>query len=105
VTITNGQSLSPAVDMGGTTLVSIQMPAAWTAAGITLQGSSDGVSFFNIFSSTGVEYALAAAASSFIVLDPVDMLGVRYMKIRSGTAGTPVNQAADRVLTLVTRGL
>jgi hypothetical protein len=105
VTITNGQSLSPAVDVGGTTLVAVQMPASWTTANLTLQASVDGTNFFNIFSSAGVEYTLTAAASTFIVLDPTDMAGVRYLKIRSGTSSTPVNQGADRVLTLVTRGL
>jgi hypothetical protein len=30
-----------------------------------------------------------------------DWVGVRFLKIRSGTAGTPVNQAAARTLTLV----
>jgi hypothetical protein len=30
-----------------------------------------------------------------------DWIGVRYMKVRSGTSGTPVNQGGARTITLV----
>ncbi len=40
-TIPSGQSLSAEVDLGANSLVGIAMPAAWTAADLTFQVSSD----------------------------------------------------------------
>lgn len=102
VTISNGTSLSSAVDLGGTTLFAIQIPASWTTANITFQASADGVTYANLYDSTGTEVTVTAAASEFIVFSsPAPWLGIRFIKIRSGTSGTPVNQAADRALSIV----
>jgi hypothetical protein len=107
VTIPNGASLSAGVgepvQLGNASLVGIIMPAAWTAASLTFQGSNDGTNFFNIFDVNGAEYVASAAASRYIPVDPVDFSGVNYLKLRSGTSGTPVNQGADRIITLVFR--
>jgi len=102
-TITNGTSLSPAIDLAdyGYRPIAIVMPAAWTAANLTFQGSHDGSTFNNLYTSAGVEYLVTAAASQYIILNPADFLGVQVLKIRSGTSGTPVNQGADRTLSLV----
>ena len=104
-TIANGASLSGAVDLGaGAILAGIQMPAAWTAASLTFQVSADGVTYANKFDALGTEYSVAsaaAAASQYIALPPADWLGVRYVKVRSGTAAAAVNQGAERALTLV----
>lgn len=103
VTIANGTSLSAAVDLLGASLVAIVMPAAWTAAGMTFQASIDGVNFFNVYTSAGAEYSATVAASQYVTLPIVDLAGVRWLKVRSGTSGTPVNQGADRALKLVVR--
>lgn len=103
VTISNGQSLSGPVDMGAGRLFAIVMPAAWTAANLTFQASPDGVTYSNVFDSTGTEVTFTAAASQYIInAVPVEWIGVRYVKVRSGTSGTPVNQGADRALTIIT---
>jgi hypothetical protein len=83
------------------------MPAAWTAAGLTFQASLDGINYFNVFddgttAGTFVETTWTAAASQYqIVAAPAKWVGVRWLKIRSGTSGVPVNQAAERTLTIV----
>jgi len=103
-TISSGQSLSSAIDLGSSTLFAIQMPAAWTtAANITFQASYDGVTYCNMYDSNGTEMTVTGvAASEFIVLAlPTQWIGVRFLKIRSGTSGTPVSQGADRVLGLI----
>ncbi len=102
-TIAISASLSGSVDVNGTTIAGYIMPAAWTAAGITLQVSVDGTNFFNLYDQYGNEVSHIVDASSFVQLTPSDMAAIRYIKIRSGTSGTPVNQAAERVITLVTR--
>lgn len=48
-----------------------------------------------------VTTTIAAAASRGIIVPLHDMIGFRYIKIRSGTAGTPVNQTDARTLTLI----
>lgn len=102
VTISNGTSLSGAVDLGFNRLFAIQMPAAWSAAGLTFQGSSDGVTYANLYDDTGTEVSWTVAASTYVVVSaPAKMQGIRYLKIRSGTSGVPVNQAGDRILTVI----
>lgn len=102
VTITNGTSLSDAIDLGAATLFGIQLPAAWTTANLTFQGSTDGVTYANLFDSNGTEITATVAASQFVVMaTPPQWIGLRYLKIRSGTSGTAVNQAADRTLQIV----
>ncbi len=43
------------------------------------------------------------AANRWIIIDPADFASFRYVKIRSGTSGTPVNQTGNRSLTVVLR--
>jgi hypothetical protein len=97
-TILNGASLSDLADFGSLRPVAIIMPAAWTAASITLQVGSDGQNVADMYDSTGAEYTLTVTASRFILLKPLDFIAVRGAKLRSGTGGVPVNQGADRII-------
>lgn len=101
VTIASGASLSAAVHLAAGMLLGVILPAVWTAANLTLQASADGVTYADVYDKAGNEVTITAAASRCITLDPWDFAGVRYLKIRSGTASVPVNQAADRSLTLL----
>ncbi len=101
VTIANGASLSGAVDLRGYVPYGIEMPAAWTAAGLSFEVSSDGINFVDLYDSTG-EYTLSATAGTAIGFPGANVFtGFKYMKVRSGTSGTPVNQGADRVLKIL----
>lgn len=107
-TIANGTSLSGAVDMGNGRLFAIVIPSAWTTGNLTFQASSDCISaasptYSNMFDSTGTEVTFTVAASQYIInAVPVEWIGVRCIKVRSGTSGTPVNQGADRALVIIT---
>ncbi len=103
VTIASGQSLGSAVDLAHAALIRIQMSTAWTTANLTLQTSTDGLIYQDAYDSYGVEYTIVAVAAHNIILPPLDFIGMRYLKLRSGTAGSPVVQTADRTLTLVIR--
>lgn len=110
-TIANGAALSGAINLTKINtaydlrLFGIQMPAEWTTANLTFQVSLDGTTYTNMYLDDGTEYQASVAASSFVVV-PIDKFcGVPFLKIRSGTSGTPVNQAADRFLTLALRQL
>jgi hypothetical protein len=101
-TIAQNASLSGAVYIGDYRYFAIQMPAAWTAAGLTFQGSLDGATYQNLYDDAGNEVSASAAASINISLDSVALKIVpyRYLKIRSGTAASAVNQEDVRVLTI-----
>ena len=110
VTIANGTALSSAGDLTaytqvapGASPVALVMPAAWTAASITLNVSSDGcLTFSNAFVQGGTEYTITSpAAGEYMILNPADLVGVNCLKVRSGTSGSPVNQGAARTLYIV----
>ena len=102
VTIANGQSLSPAIGLGAKALFAIAMPSGWDAAAITFQAATDDSTWLELYDDTGTAISITTAASRYVVLSsPVKLLGVRGIKVRSGTSGAAVNQTADRVLGLM----
>lgn len=108
LTILSGAALSETLQLDGRALVGIFMPAAWTAASLTFQASLDGTTWANYYirvdNTTLSELTITTpAASVFVAVDPTLFAGVTYLRIRSGTSGTPVNQGADRVLTTILR--
>lgn len=102
--IAESESLSEMIHLHGLSLFALQMPAAWTAADITFQGSWDGTTFADVYDETGAEVTVDAAADRFIVLDPAKFIGLQRLKIRSGTSGTPVAQDAARTIQLIPAG-
>lgn len=106
-TILSGASLTDAIDLGDARLSRIAMPATWTTANLSFQVSYDGVTYNNLFDSSGVEVTVTAAAARAISLHTLFALfqDVRWLKIRSGTSAAPVNQGADRALQLAVRSI
>jgi hypothetical protein len=98
-TIANGASLGSGVNLNDQHLVGIVMPAAWTAAALTFSGSLDNSTWFDIYDNNGVELTVQAAASRFIAIPAGLLPPLPYLRVRSGTSGTPVNQAGARILT------
>lgn len=99
--IANGASLSAAVSLETGRLFALQMPASWTTANLTFQASHDGTTYADMYDEEGTEVTVTAAASRVIVLEPARWLGIRCLKVRSGTSGSPVNQGAAREITLL----
>ena len=101
-TIAINESLSAAVELDGADVLRIAMPAAWTAADLTFQVSDDGgTTFRNVYWDWGPEMVVDAAASMSIELSPfVGLHNIDQLKVRSGTAGVPVAQAAERLILL-----
>jgi len=98
--IASGTSLSPAVAVSNGRLIALQMPAAWTAAVLTFQGSMDGTTYTDLYDSLGSEISVTVAAAHGIALDVTAFAGWQWLKIRSGTGASAVNQGADRTLLL-----
>ncbi len=101
-TIADGASLSDAIDLNGANLCVIQLPSGWDTAGITFQGSVDGgTTFVNVYDATATEYAVSSiSASKSVKVAPTFLDGYTHIKIRSGTAGSPVNQSGAVTLTV-----
>ena len=78
------------------------MPAVWDAADLTFQVSDDGgTTFRNLYWDWGPELVIDAAAAITIELSPfVGLHNIDQLKIRSGTAGTPVVTTDDRIILL-----
>ncbi len=105
VVIANGTSLSAAVNLGGLELVGVAMPAAWTAASLTFAGLAADGTYGKIQNEAGTELTITSpGAQLYIALSQAVtgvVRGLGSIKVRSGTAGTPVNQGADRTLWLI----
>jgi len=102
VLIGTGTALSAEVDLGIKVLVGIAMPAGWDEAALTFQGSIDGGTTWLEMQGASAVLTYSAAAGQFIAVDPTLWRGINAIKVRSGTSGTPVNQTANRTLTLIT---
>lgn len=102
VTILDGEALSGATFIGYGLLVGLIVPAGWNTADITLQAAPDGATYYNVHhKADDTEETIQAAASRHIWLDP-PIRGVGWVKVRSGTALSPVNQTGDVVVGVVT---
>lgn len=101
-TIANGQSLSGAVHIGTGTLIGIQLPV-FTSAALSFQGSADGVTYVEVVDASANAVGYTASTGSIYIKAPADLVGVPYLKVRSGTSGSPVNQGAARTITLIVK--
>lgn len=104
VTIPSGGALSEVVRLNGRRILAVEMPAAWTAAGLTFLSGSDDAAMKPVYDDTGSEIAVATAAGRVTSVTGVRadaLASLDRLQVRSGTAGSPVNQAADRTLALL----
>lgn len=110
-TIKAGGNISDIQNICGQ-LVGIGLPALWDAAAITFQGSFGGTVFRDVWDNplgTGVERTMVSgnnptAATRYYAFSLNDWLGINFLKVRSGTSASPVNQTADRVIRLLIAG-
>jgi hypothetical protein len=104
VTIDSLASLSSAINLGNRRVKGIQMPASgWVTANLTFQVSYNGGSTYQNYYVDDVEHTMASAVATNLNANPRTWVGVSYLKIRSGTSGTPVVQngaAATRTIKL-----
>ncbi|HET8787010.1 MAG TPA: hypothetical protein VFM38_15355 [Candidatus Limnocylindrales bacterium] len=105
-TIANGASLSDAIDLDGQVIAAIVMPAAFTGTALTFQASADGVTYQNVYDDAGTELSASVGQAKVIVNKSIleSLAALRYVKIRSGSAASPTAEAADRTLTILTKG-
>jgi hypothetical protein len=103
VTIANGTSLSGAAAIGSGTVVGLDLPV-FTSAGLSFQASADGTTWREVFNSDGTTAtSVGASTGDRLVAAPAALAGAAWLKVRSGTSGAPVNQGADRTISLVVK--
>ena len=104
VVILSGQAESGVLKLVSETVVGLYMPSAWDAADLVFSASQDGVNFSDVHD-FGSPLAVQVDAGQYIPLDISKFVGVSYLKVRSESGGTPVNQTADREIVPVFRTL
>lgn len=105
-TIESGESLSDAIDLKNLRLFGIITPAALTGTVFTFQESVDGgTTWLNLYDEYGTEVSVSVGTSRSITLDPVKFAAVSMLRIRSGPAASPTNEAADRTIRLKLRSI
>ena len=106
IAINTAVSGTISLGVGLRTLLGVLMPAGWTAASMTFAVSVDDSTYVPLHY-RGEEYEITAAggaaAGLAVTIDPAAIAGWPYVRIRSGTAGTPVNQLAKRSFQVLTR--
>jgi hypothetical protein len=103
VTITAGESLSPALQVGTGIPLALLTPATLVTTTMSFQGSLDGSTWLNLYDAGGVEVTMTIGTSRAISLEAIYLAGMQFLKLRLGTAGSPATEAADRIFTVVTR--
>lgn len=102
VTIPSGQSLSTPLEINDNLLMALSAPSQWTTANITFQVSYDDSDYRDLYNDAGEEVVATIVAGKFqFITEPIVFSPFNYVKLRSGTSASPVNQAASRqVITL-----
>ena len=87
-TITSGQQVSDSyVDLQKGAVVGFLMPATLTSVAITIQAcdTPDGT-YLDVYTRDGTLYSIVVAASRAVMIPPADLAGIRYLKIKMGSA-------------------
>ena len=108
VTILSGASVSDVMQVMDSAILGFIMPAVWDAAALNIEVSCDGTNFAAVIydgSGLAVSSWSTPVAGAAYAVDTLSMLPWRYFRFRSGTSGSPVNQTANRLITVVMRPL
>ena len=96
-TIAISTTTSALVDLVGTDLVAIHLPAAMTGVAISFQASVDGANFFAVNDGVGAAVSITTAANQIIPV-PAYIHNFRWVKLVSGST-----ELAARTIGLITR--
>jgi hypothetical protein len=105
LTIASGAAVSDKIQLGGAcTPYAVQIPSVWTTADLTVLEGMDGYTMGSVRDEFKTERTIGVhAVSTVIRLSPADYYRPNGFQLRSGTAETPVNQAAARSLHVLCR--
>lgn len=96
ITVASNATTSAEVDLGGTEIVGLQLPAAFTGTAISfLVSTVSGGTYQAMKDGAGNSVSKTVAQGQYIAIDPTLFRGVRFVKLVSGSS-----EAADRVITI-----
>jgi hypothetical protein len=101
LTIPAGESLSSSGDLSARSVLLILAPIDWTPANVSFMISDDNISFYNLTDHDGEEVTRAIKPGCAIMVDSAVTQAATYVAVRSGSAESPIEQEADRTLTLI----
>lgn len=61
------------------------------------------MTYVEVLDAASTAVGISASTGARYIKAPADLAGVPYLKVRSGTSGAPVNQGADRAITLIVK--
>lgn len=86
VTIANSGTTSTQIDLKDKTLLGLFMPSAFTGTAITfLASQASGGTDVTVTDGAGADYSITVAPSKYVPVDPNKFLGVRFLKVKSGS--------------------
>ena len=91
---------SQGVPLGNQTLVGIFVPTLANSAAISLRNSPDGTNFYGVFDDAGEVTLAASGGGVYWAINPADALGLKWIKVRTGTNASAVSQASALAFTL-----
>ncbi len=100
VTIASSGTTTAAVDLKNKVLLGYQLPGTMTSTSMTYHASSTVGGTYTVMRKAGADFADPILASKWVVLDPADFAGVRFLKLVAGSA-----EGAERSIILAYRAL
>jgi len=102
VVISSGGTTSGAIDLtGGSTLLGIRLPSAFTGTSVTLtEAPTLNGTYQAVYDNTGTQITFVAAASRTVLISPATVIGLRFVKLVSSGA-----EGADRTIQLILKEL
>jgi hypothetical protein len=101
-TIEEGESESGPISLHLVPFCIVIESAEFDGDHISFLSSVDGVNYFPVYNIDG-EASYPAGPSRCIVIDPGDLAGAPWARIRAGTLAAPAVQSAERVLQIAVR--
>lgn len=98
VTISSGSTTSGAFATEGLGVVALIMPSAFTGTTMSFTGSNDGATYNALYNTSGTALSITVAAGRNILFSPGDLVGIRFIKLVSGST-----EGADRSIRVITR--
>lgn len=100
-TIATGETVSDAIDLQGTFLVGLIIPANFDGTQLKFKGSRDGENFYTLNNTAGNDLIATVVAGQATSIAPQDFAMWRFIQLVSVTTQT----TTDTIIGLVTRPL
>lgn len=98
VTVANGATVSSAIDLGNLSVVGLILPVL-TSTAITFQASDSLAGTYQaVKGSDGNSVSYTVASSTYVVILPTALAGIRFLKLVCGSA-----EGAARTITVIAK--